>query len=140
MKAKFLKFYPKYYFNVLRTRKIRQYFIDTTQFITLALRFKITQHNSGDIPLNHKMAPASDWLFFCSSSVKIQNNSSKVFRNWHAQTFGKCCTRFYLDWRRRGRIERRKLFLPDTVCIDYILYLLSSLEASFELSLSIYIY
>ena len=80
------------------------------------------------IPLNHKMAPASDWLFFCSSSVKIESNSPKVFRNWHAQRFEKCCTRFYLDWRRRRRIERRKLFLPDTACIEYFFYLLSSLD------------
>ena len=75
------------------------------------------------IPLNHKMNPANNWLFFCSSSVELEDNSPKVVRNWHGQTFGKCCTHFYLDWRRRRRIGRRKLFLPDTVCIEYFLYL-----------------
>ena len=93
-----------------------------------------------DIPLNRKMAPTSDWLFFCSSSVELENNSPMVFCNWHAQTFENCCMRFYFDWRRRRRAERRKLFLPDTVCIEYFLYLLSSLEVSFELLFSIYIY
>ena len=37
----------QYYFNVLRTGKLRQYFIDTTQVATLALWYKIMQHNSG---------------------------------------------------------------------------------------------
>ena len=92
------------------------------------------------IPLNQKKAPASDWLFFCLSSVELENSSPKLFCNWHAQIFEKCCMRFYLDWRRRRRIERWKLFLPDTVCIEYFLYLLSSLEVSFKLLFSIYIY
>ena len=34
------------YFNVFRTRKLRQYFIDATQVATLALRCKIMQHNN----------------------------------------------------------------------------------------------
>ena len=37
----------QYYFNVLQTGKLRQYFIDATQVATLALRCKIMQHNSG---------------------------------------------------------------------------------------------
>ena len=37
----------QYYFNVLRTGKLRQYFIDATQVATLALRCKIMQHSSG---------------------------------------------------------------------------------------------
>ena len=92
----------------------------------LALKLKLTNFSNeiswssffSDIPLNRKMAPASDWLFFCSSSVELKNNSRKVFRNWHAQIFEKCCTRFYLDWRGRRRVERRKLFLPDVYWIE----------------------
>ena len=38
------------------------------------------------------------------------------------------------------KVERRKLFLPDTVCIEYFLYLLKPSEVSFELLFSIYIY
>ena len=38
---------------------------------------------------------SSLWL-----AVELDNNSPEVFRNWHEQTFEKCCTRFYLDWRR----------------------------------------
>ena len=47
VKTEFLKLYPKYYFKVLRTPKLRQYFIDTTQVTTLALWCKIMQHSSG---------------------------------------------------------------------------------------------
>ena len=48
MITEFLNFTQnQYYFNVLRTRKLRQYFINTTQVTTLALRCKIMQHNSG---------------------------------------------------------------------------------------------
>ena len=38
------------------------------------------------------------------------------------------------------KVERRKLLLPDTVYIEYFLYLLKPLEVSFELLFSIYIY
>ena len=38
------------------------------------------------------------------------------------------------------KAERRKLFLPDTIYIEYFLYLLKPLEVSFELLFSIYIY
>ena len=62
---------------------------------------------------------SGQWLaLFLFDSVELKNNSRKVFRNWHAQIFEKCCTRFYLDWRGRRRVERRKLFLPDVYWIE----------------------
>ena len=52
MITEFLKFYPKsilLYFNMLRTCKLRQYFIDATQVLTLALWCKTMHHSGGTI-------------------------------------------------------------------------------------------
>ena len=77
---------------------------------------KMVAESETNILLNRKIAPACDCLFFCLSSVELENNSPKVFRNWHALTFEKCCTRFYLDWR------RRQGWKTETVLTRYCIY------------------
>ena len=73
-KVEVLKFYTKsYYFNVLRTRKLRQYFIDTTQVTALALGCKIMQHN---------------WWYSTILTANTISNTGKFAKIVHPDFFG----------------------------------------------------
>ena len=118
----------------------------------LALKLKLTNFSNeiswssffSDIPLNRKMAPASDWLFFCS--ILWNSRTTRVrFFVIDMRKYLKNVARVF-TW-----IEEEDEGLKDGNCsyqmcielnvsIEYFLYLLSSLEVSFELLFYIHVY
>ena len=74
VKTKFLKFYPKYYFNILQTCKLRQYFMNTTQVTILAL--VAVQDNA-----------AQQWWYSTILAANTISNTGKFAKMVHPDFF-----------------------------------------------------